>query len=186
MKKVNHNSSALFGIDTQRGLMLVALLIFLAISAYTTLKTSEVWSTVIAREREQELLFVGDQYRRAIESYYNSSPPTEPKKLPGNKEDLLRDIRSGVTKRHLRKLYLDPINDSDFELLKSGGGISGIASFSADKKPVKQSFNPPYENFTKAQSYRGWKFLFVPPKQVSTTVQKSASITVPQSIQPPK
>ena len=42
-------------VDLQSGVMLMGLLILLAIMGLVVTKTSEVWSTTLVREREQEL-----------------------------------------------------------------------------------------------------------------------------------
>jgi type II secretory pathway pseudopilin PulG len=55
-------------VPSQGGLVLLALLIMLILVAVGALAAAEVWSTTLKREREVELLFVGNQYRRAIES----------------------------------------------------------------------------------------------------------------------
>ncbi len=63
-------------------------------------------ATLLAeRERERELLFRGEQIRRAIVSYRAAAePPTWPASL----QDLLADRRSGVVRHHLRRAYADP------------------------------------------------------------------------------
>ena len=55
---------------------------------------------------EAELLYGGNQYRRAIERYYVSGPRQFPRAL----EDLLKDPRKPGTERYLRKLYIDPLS----------------------------------------------------------------------------
>jgi type II secretory pathway pseudopilin PulG len=146
----------------QCGVMLLALLIFLAILGLAVTKTSEVWATALTREREQELLFVGDQYRKAIERYYNATPGST-KVLPPSIEQLLQDDRFPKPQRHLRQLYPDPMAGGDgWGVLKQGSKIIGVFSQS-DKKPMKKSgFDPLYAEFSAAQSYRGWRFTFKP------------------------
>jgi len=46
----------------------------------------EVWQTALARDREIELLYAGNQYRRAIERYYVSGPRQFPGTLRGPPE----------------------------------------------------------------------------------------------------
>jgi type II secretory pathway pseudopilin PulG len=144
----------------QCGVMLLALLIFLAILGLAVTKTSEVWSTALTREREQELLFVGEQYRKAIERYYNATPGSN-KVLPPSIEQLLQDDRFPKPQRHLRNAYPDPMGAGEtWGVLKQGSRIIGVYSQS-DQKPMKKSgFDPRYAEFSAAQSYRGWRFMF--------------------------
>ena len=65
--------------------------------------TGTVSYTLQLREKERDLLFVGDQFRRAIGEYYEKAPggvKVYPKKL----EDLLRDNRYPGVQRWLRKI----------------------------------------------------------------------------------
>jgi type II secretory pathway pseudopilin PulG len=154
----------------QCGVMLLALLIFLSILGLAVTKTSEVWSTSVHREREQELLFVGEQYRKAIERYYNASPGSN-KVLPPSMEQLLQDNRFPKPQRHLRNLYPDPMAGGDeWGVLKQGTRIIGLYSQS-DKKPMKKSgFDIRYAEFSGAGSYREWRFMFKPPSGVTASV----------------
>src|SRR6185295_2522600 len=68
----------------------------------------EVWHTAAVREREADLLFVGNQYRRAIQHYFETAQ-IEPKRYPASLKELLKDDRFASTTRHLRSLYPDPI-----------------------------------------------------------------------------
>jgi type II secretory pathway pseudopilin PulG len=133
---------------------------FLAILGLAVTKTSEVWSTALTREREQELLFVGEQYRKAIERYYNATPGST-KVLPPSIEQLLQDDRFPKPQRHLRNAYPDPMGAGEmWGVLKQGSRIIGVYSQS-DQKPMKKSgFDPRYAEFSAAQSYRGWRFVF--------------------------
>lgn len=147
--------------------MLLALLIFLAILGLVVTKTAEVWSTAMTREREQELLFVGEQYRKAIERYYNATPGPN-KVLPPSIEQLLQDDRFPKPQRHLRSPYPDPMGGGDsWGVLKQGSRVIGVYSQS-DQKPMKKSgFDARYAEFSAAQSYRGWRFMFRQPTTIA-------------------
>lgn len=146
----------------QQGVMLLALLIFFAILGLVATKTAEVWSTTLTREREQQLLFAGEQYRAAIERYYYATPGPN-KMLPATLDELIKDDRFPVQQHHLRQLYPDPFQEGEsWGLLKQGTRIVGVYSLS-DQKPMKKSgFSARYTAFSAAQSYRGWRFMFVP------------------------
>lgn len=68
---------------------------------------SERVDTAIKREKEKDLIFIGQQYQQALTRYYNQTPNA----LPANLVDLLSDNRSLKTKHHLRQLFLDPITN---------------------------------------------------------------------------
>lgn len=160
--------------------MLVIVLIFFAVTAYSSLRSSEIWATVLARENEQELLFVGDQYRKAIERYYYAKPPNE-RTLPKNLLELIKDDRFPAAQHHLRKLYADPLTGQELKEQRSGLGITGVYSLS-EKRPIKRTgFDSPYEKFEGKQTYKDWKFIFTPPdrRQPLTTTTTISSQSAP-------
>lgn len=81
-------------------------------------------------EREAELLFIGHQFRQAICSYLQTGP--NPGKYPAAISDLLQDARHPTPKRHLRRLYADPITgNTEWGVVKAPeGGIMGVYSLS--------------------------------------------------------
>ncbi|WP_372528016.1 type II secretion system protein [Piscinibacter sp.] len=148
-----------------RGVMLLGLLLMLMLAAIAAMAAAEVWATTRQREREQELLFVGDQYRRAIRHYYYASPRGQARVLPAKLEDLLADNRFPQPVQHLRRLYPDPITDgAEWGLLMRGDRIAGVYSMS-QAQPLKQTgFDGPNAGFETKSSYRDWVFLFLPPR----------------------
>jgi len=69
-----------------------------------------VWRTVVQREKEEELIFRGRQYARAIQLYQRKYAATYPASI-----DLL------VEQKFLRKKYKDPItNNGEFEIIYQG------------------------------------------------------------------
>ena len=58
----------------QRGFTYLGLLMFVIISGIALSSTGQVWHAEAQREKERELLFIGEQFRKAIGSYYESTP----------------------------------------------------------------------------------------------------------------
>jgi type II secretory pathway pseudopilin PulG len=149
-----------------RGVVLLALLLALALSGVALMSAVDVWSLTRQRERETDLLFVGDQYRQAIQRYYYAAPPGGGRVLPASLDALLDDDRYPVAVHHLRRLYPDPITGStDWGLVHAGERIVGVYSLS-EAHPLKQAgFRPPYQFFSEKTSYRDWVFAFVGPRR---------------------
>src|SRR5262245_46462733 len=139
------------------GFTYAGVLIAVALVGVSLAVTGEVWQTAVQRERERELLFVGDEIRRAITQYYESTPGTG-KQFPKSLDDLVRDNRYPTTHRYLRKVYLDPMTGKrEWGFVKGpGDGIMGVYSLSR-KTPLKRAnFPPECAAFEKAESYAAW------------------------------
>ena len=141
------------------GFTYIGLLIFIVLMGIGLALAGQVWHTSMQREKEKELLFVGDQIRTAITKYYEGSPGGV-KKFPNSLQDLLEDRRYPTTKRHLRKIYRDPMtNEARWGLVESPtGGIMGVYSLSKVAPRKVAGFRDRDEAFTDAASYADWKF----------------------------
>ena len=88
----------------ERGYAMAALLVAMSVMAVLMSALLPVWSHMATREKEEELIFRGKQYARAIglfqRKFANTAPPTI---------DIL------VEQRFLRKKYKDPITNDDFQ-----------------------------------------------------------------------
>jgi len=145
------------------GFTYLTILFVIAIMGAGLALVGEVWHTAVVREREAELLYVGNQYLKAIERYYRSGPQQYPRAL----SDLLKDPRKPTTERYLRRLYPDPLTGKDeWGIVKApDGGILGVHSLS-DEKPLKSAgFSIRYRVFEGAKKYSDWKFLHSPAAQ---------------------
>ena len=151
----------------QRGVVLLALLVALALLAIGLVNTMDVWRMSRQREREKELLFVGDQYRQAIQRYYLAAPRGGQRGYPPSLEVLLDDDRFPTPVHHLRRAYPDPITGkAEWGLLKAGERIVGVYSLS-QAAPIKQAgFSPAHQAFKDAASYQDWVFAYVPRRGV--------------------
>lgn len=140
----------------QSGFTYIALLIGVAIIGATLAGVGQVWQTLLQREREKELLFVGNQFRRAIDSYYASN-----RQFPMRLDDLILDSHSADPRRHLRKIFFDPMTRSvEWGLVTlDNGQIVGIHSTS-DEKPLKRTgFRMSDAYLEEKDKYSEWTFL---------------------------
>jgi len=144
------------------GFTYIGLMILVAISGIALAGVGIVWHQDVQREREKELLFIGNEYRHAIGSYYESSP-SGAKQYPRKLEDLMLDSRFPNIKRHIRKLYSDPITrDLDWGLVVEQQLITGIYSQSRLKPLKRKGFPSQYGDFNDAKEYSEWKFIYAP------------------------
>lgn len=143
------------------GFTYLTVLIMVVVSGIAISAAGRTWSTMAKREVEKSLLYRGDRIRLALESYYNASPGGA-KVLPRRLEDLVRDPRFGSVKRHIRRIYRNPLSgDGNWTLvMASGGRIRGVYAKSG-RRPLKTSgFEKGDEPFEKAKTYSDWRFLF--------------------------
>jgi type II secretory pathway pseudopilin PulG len=149
----------------QRGFSYLIALFVVAMIAVFSLRAIEDTLTRERRAQEEELLYVGMAYRTAIKKYYEGTPGFV-KRYPSELSTLTLDSRGTRLSRPLRKVFRDPIeNSGDWGILRAAdGGVMGVYSLS-DKEPMKKSnFPPELEGFSGAQSYRSWRFTYVPKR----------------------
>lgn len=134
--------------------LFLVMLVGLALSG-----ASQIWSVSDQRARERELLWVGTQYARAINAYYQQSPGL--RQYPQKLEDLLEDKRFPTPRHHLRRLYADPVTRStDWGLiLTADGRIAGVHSRSEDMPWKQAEFPVRWEAFRDSQRYAEWRFV---------------------------
>ena len=178
---------------SQNGVTYLGVLVMTMLFGITLAGASTYWRTIMVREREQELLFRGDQIKMAIQSYYQDVPRGRRSTYPRRLKDLLRDPRYPGVRRHLRKLYTDPMTPhGQWGVITDGrGSIKGVHSQS-DATPLKtDNFPKGYEHFGKSgdadqktgastafgyvkkdnsaihRSYADWKFIYTPEQKTS-------------------
>lgn len=99
------------------GFVMVALLVGMAVAAVWMTAALPSWRHQVQREKEAELIFRGEAIARAIYLYRQENGQNLPPNL-----DVL------VSRRYLRKKYIDPITGKDFVPVAgvtSGGGFGG-------------------------------------------------------------
>lgn len=142
----------------QYGFTYLGLLFAVAAMGVLLAAAAQVWETAARRERETELLFIGNEFRNAISAYYFYTPEAA-KQYPPTLEDLLQDTRSPTPRRHLRKLYRDPFtHTTEWGLVRAGGRIIGVHSLH-DGKPVRTRFSERNKAFEGLTRYSEWQFV---------------------------
>lgn len=123
----------------QKGSVILGFLVMLALFGVGLLGSARWLQTLGRQEKELELLFVGQQFRDAIESYRKVGGGAYPKQL----EDMLLDVRRPVVIRHLRRIYIDPMTGkAQWGLIKApDGGILGVFSLSTQEPMKRQGFD---------------------------------------------
>lgn len=139
----------------ERGFTYLAALLLVAVTGAGLVSAVELWSHARQREKEAELIWIGEQFRQAIGLYHQRSPGAI-KRYPEKLEELLEDRRHLTTARYLRRVYPDPMTGkAEWGLVKApGGGIMGIHSLSR-VRPIRQ--------MSAAQTYEQWRFVYHPP-----------------------
>jgi type II secretory pathway pseudopilin PulG len=148
-----------------KGFTYLGLLVMVAIIGIAAAATLQLGSLLQRRAVEEELLYVGMQYRNALISYSNATPAGQPR-LPRSLEELVKDPRYPGVKRHLRRLYADPVTGKQEwgTIQAEGGGIAGVYSLST-ARPIKvNGFEVPMVEFAGASSYRDWRFTTLPAR----------------------
>jgi type II secretory pathway pseudopilin PulG len=159
MVTVTETDRSASGRAPQGGFTYIGLMFAIAVLGITLATVGVVWSTQIRRDREAELLYIGNQYRAAIGRYLASGG-----QYPQELADLVEDKRFPGARRYLRRIYLDPMtNSADWQLITAPqGGIMGVASRSQGKPIKVAGFAPEDTAFEKSECYCDWKFIYSP------------------------
>jgi type II secretory pathway pseudopilin PulG len=155
-----------FAARFQTGFTYLAVLALVAMLGAVAGVTAEVWHTVMQREKERQLLFVGQQFRLAIERYYQAGVGGN-RHYPASLDDLIKDPRFPDTRRYLRRIWIDPITvKDDWGLVRgSDGGIVGVYSPSQEKPIKVANFTQEEGAFDGLEHYSEWVFSALPASQ---------------------
>ncbi|MCB1907063.1 MAG: type II secretion system protein [Rhodocyclaceae bacterium] len=140
------------------GFTYVALLLGVALLGSSLAWLGQSWQLASQREAERQLLFAGRQIRQALLSYQRSGPAFG--QLPYRLDELLDDSRGVSVRRHLRRIYPDPVGDGQPWALitDEAGRVLGVHSRSR-RQPLKRAgFASGEEEFEAAGSYADWRF----------------------------
>lgn len=142
------------------GFTYVGLVIFVAILGLVGAATLKVDSLLRRAAAEQELLEIGAEYSEALRSYAAATPRGYPT-APPTMQDLLKDPRFPGTRRHLRKIYVDPVTGrQEWGIVYQGDQVGVLAVYSLSQaQPLKlANFDARFQNFENKEHLSEWKF----------------------------
>ncbi len=139
---------------------MAGLLVGIAIMSLMLSVAMPTWRTLVQREKEEELIWRGQQYDRALQLYRKkTASPGAP------------SIDALVEGRFLRKKYKDPITNGDFEVvgLSPAGNAPGVQQpqrgFGQLIGGVKSKSKAKSLRILNGRSvYSDWQFTYVPWK----------------------
>lgn len=161
-----------------RGYTYVGVLLLLALIGLASALTVSVGALMQQRSNEEELLFVGAQYANAFRTYSEATPAGQ-RPFPAKLEELLRDPRYPGIRRHLRRMYVDPITGASEwgHVAAPGGGLMGVHSLS-QRAPIKVAgFDPPFIGLGDKNKYSEWHFGFIAGNRVPAGMVVPAGAT---------
>ena len=160
----------------QRGFGYLLVLFAVAALGLGLAGAGQVWHTVVQREKEAQLLFIGNQFRLALGSYYEHAPDGK-KTFPLQLRDLVEDRRWPQPMRHLRRLYRDPLTGStQWGLVLSGGQIVGVHSLSTDTPFRSGAFAQRDLRLQGASRYDEWVFGYETPTAAAANAAASPAL----------
>jgi type II secretory pathway pseudopilin PulG len=101
---------------SDRGFVMVALLVGMSVAAIWMAAALPAWRQQTQRQREEDLIFRGEQYARAIVLFQDKNRGALPPSI-----DVL------VSGHYLRKKWKDPVTNDEFIPLGNGVGVPGNA-----------------------------------------------------------
>jgi len=152
----------------QDGFTYVGLIVLVTIIGLVGAATLKADALLRRAAAEEELLEIGAAFSAALTSYAEATPRGQPQQPP-SLEELLKDPRVPGIRRHLRKVFVDPITGKaewGIVWLNKGSGIDGaggsgvLAVYSLSQaKPLKQSgFDARFQGLDGKEHLADWKF----------------------------
>jgi type II secretory pathway pseudopilin PulG len=125
-------------VRSEKGYTLAVVAVFTTVLLVTLSGAALNWQKAAQREREEELIFRGKQFMRAIELWQ--------RKFPGTYPTTIEALLSTGNTRFLRKKWKDPItNSDDWRLIKMNpdGSISGLTIIPGSSPLGPSAFGSP-------------------------------------------
>lgn len=143
----------------------------------------EIDSVAAQRERERELISIGRQFQTAIGRYYEAQLSGGRREYPATLEDLLKDNRVPEVRRHLRKVFVDPMTGkSEWGLIRVAGRIVGVHSLS-ESVPIKQEgFEPEDVGLRAKQKISEWVFTY--PAELMVQAGDGSTLALGTGVRP--
>lgn len=145
--------------SSEEGFTLVALLVVMFVIALKLSAAGPGWYDQNRRAKERELMRVGVLYARALAEFRENSPGSL-KAYPRSLDELVLDSRFLGLRRHLRRLYPDPLEPTrPWGVVRDADGcIVAVYSQSDDEPLATGPVDLGDIVLTPAHRYSDWKF----------------------------
>jgi len=145
----------------QGGFTYLGLIIFVFILGMVGAATLKIGALLQRAHAEQELLEIGHQFSVALRTYAEATPRGQPQQ-PSSLQELLRDPRFPNPRRHLRRIFVDPVTGkAEWGLVRAGEGgrILGVHSLSQAAPLKVANFDKRFPGFDNREHIADWKFM---------------------------
>ena len=142
------------------GFTYIGLIILVAIVGLLGAAGMKMGSLFQRAAAEEELLEIGAQFSAALRSYAAATPPGQ-KQQPPSLQELLKDPRFPNPRRHLRKIFVDPVTGkAEWGIVYLGDkvGVIGVHSLSAARPLKVANFDIRFQNMENREHISDWKF----------------------------
>jgi type II secretory pathway pseudopilin PulG len=145
------------------GFTYLGLVILVTVIGLVGAATLKVDSLLRRAKAEEDLLETGAAFSEALRTYAEATPKGQPPQPPSLQE-LLKDPRFAGVRRHLRKIYIDPLTGkAEWGIVWANPGERRgvLAVYSLSKaKPLKvANFDTRFSGFENKQHISDWKFV---------------------------
>ena len=144
----------------EQGFTYVGLIVLVTIIGLVGAATLKADALLRRAAAEEELLEIGAAFSAALTSYAEATPRGQPPQPP-SLEVLLKDPRSPAIRRHLRKIFVNPITGkAEWGIVHAGSDTGVLAVYSLSKsRPLKvANFDARFANLENREHISDWKF----------------------------
>ena len=145
----------------QAGFTYLGLIIFVTIIGLVGAATLKIGALLQRAAAEEELLDIGAAFSAALDSYAAATPQGASPYPPSLKE-LLKDPRVPGVRRHLRKIFVDPLTGkAEWGVVYLGEGTTGVVAVHSlsTAKPLKiANFDSRFAGLDNADTISAWRF----------------------------
>lgn len=163
----------------QGGFTYLGMIILVTVLGLVGAATLKIDALLRRAAAEEELLAVGTAFADALTSYAAATPAGQPTQPP-TLQDLLRDSRSPAIRRHLRKVFIDPMTGTtDWGIVWLGDHQGVLAVYS--KSPVQPlkiaNFDARLAGFDGRQHIYDWRFVASVPAPLAPAAAQAPAPT---------
>jgi type II secretory pathway pseudopilin PulG len=144
----------------QGGFTYLGLIILVTVIGMVGAATLKIDALLRRAAAEEELLGIGAEFSAALASYAAATPKGQ-LPHPPTLQELLKDPRTPALRRHLRKIFVDPVTGSTrWGIVYVGDQAGVLAVYSLSQaKPLKiGNFDARFAGFENKAHLSEWKF----------------------------